>query len=238
MSHDITTGKTASSSATVGRPKVRILLGCGVIAGPLFVGLAALQALTRDGFDLARHPLSMLSLGAFGWVQITNFVLAGLLSIAFAVGLWMVLHPGRAGTWGPILTAVFGAGLVVGGVFVTDPSLGFPPGAPEGTLSDYSWHATVHNFAPGISLDALILACLVFVRRFVALRRWGWVIYSAVTAAVVLILSWWPDQDGISVRLALALVFAFGWITALAVRLRTEVSDSMADTSPRARAHR
>jgi hypothetical protein len=231
MSHDITARNTARSPATFGKPKV-ILLSCGVIAGPLFVGVAALQTLTRDGFDLGRHPLSLLSLGAFGWVQITNFVLAGLLSIAFAVGMWLVLHPRRAGTWGPILTAVFGAGLVVGGVFVTDPSLGFPPGAPEGTLSDYSWHATVHNFAPGISLDAIILACLVFVRRFVTLRRWGWVIYSAATAAIVLILSWWPDKDGISVRLALALVFAFGWITALAVQLRIEVSDSMADSSP------
>jgi hypothetical protein len=232
MSHDITSRSTARSSATVGKSKVRILLGCGVIAGPLFVGVAAVQVLTRDGFNLARHPLSLLSLGAFGWVQITNFVLAGLLSIAFAVGMWLVLHPGRAGTWGPILTAVFGAGLVAGGVFVTDPSLGFPPGAPEGTLDDYSWHAMVHNFAPGISLDALILACLVFVRRFVALRRWGWVIFSAATAAIVLILSWWPGQDGISVRLALALVFALSWITALAIRLRTEVPDSMADTSP------
>jgi len=58
-------------------------------------------------------------------MQITNFVLAGLLSIAFAVGMWLVLHPGLGGTWGPVLTAVFGAGLIVGGVFITDPSLGF-----------------------------------------------------------------------------------------------------------------
>jgi Protein of unknown function (DUF998) len=232
MSHDITARNTAGSRATVGKPKVKFLLSCGLIAGPLFVGVAALQVFTRDGFHLARHPLSLLSLGAFGWVQITNFILAGLLSIAFAVGMWLVLHPGPAGTWGPILTAVFGAGLVAGGVFVTDPSLGFPPGAPEGMLDDYSWHAMVHNFAPGIALDALILACLVFVRRFVALRRWGWVIYCAATAASVLILSWWPDEDGISIRLALALVFAFSWITALAIRLRTEVPKSMADTSP------
>ena len=232
MSHDITSRSTARSRATVGKSKVIILLGCGVIAGPLFVGVAAVQVLTRDGFNLARHPLSLLSLGAFGWVQITNFVLAGLLSIAFAVGMWFVLHPGRAGTWGPILTAVFGAGLIAGGIFVTDPSLGFRPALPRGTLADYSWHATVHNFAAGISLDASILACLVFVRRFVAFRRWGWVIYSAMTAAIVLSLSWWPDEDGISVRLALALVFAFSWITALAVRLRTELSGSMTDTSP------
>ena len=83
MSHDITSRSTARSRATVGQSKVRILLGCGVIAGPLFVGVAAVQMLTRDGFNLARHPLSLLSLGAFGWVQITNVVLAAL-ALVFA----------------------------------------------------------------------------------------------------------------------------------------------------------
>ncbi len=124
------------------------------------------------------------------------------------------------------MTGTFGVGLVAGGVFVTDPSLGFPSGAPERPLDHYSWHATVHNFAPGISLDAIIIACLVFVRRFAAIRECGWLTYSAATAATVLVLSWWPDEDGISVRLALALGFAFAWITALAVRLRGELSNS------------
>jgi hypothetical protein len=39
----------------------RALLASGVVAGPLFVAVALLQALTRDGFDLRRHPLSLLS---------------------------------------------------------------------------------------------------------------------------------------------------------------------------------
>jgi Protein of unknown function (DUF998) len=226
MSDDIKTSNTGATRATVSTPaNLRILLTCGVIAGPLFVGVVALQALTRDGFDLSRHPISLLSLGDLGWIQITNFVVAGLLSIAFAVGMWLLLHPSRAGTWGPILMGVFGTGLVAGGAFVTDPSLAFPPGAPEGALADYSWHATVHNVAPGISLDAIIIVCLVFVRRFAALRHWGWVTYSAGTAATVLLLSWWPDEGGISVRLALAVVFAFMWVTALAVRLRAELSE-------------
>jgi hypothetical protein len=143
MSHDINTSNTAPTSATVSPAKLRILLACGVIAGPLFVGVAALQALTRDGFDLSRHRLSRLSLGDLGWIQITNFVVAGLLSTAFAVGMWLVLHPGRAGTWGPILTGVFGAGLAAGGVFVPDPCLGFSPGAPgdarRGTPAKQRW---------------------------------------------------------------------------------------------------
>jgi Protein of unknown function (DUF998) len=84
------------------------LLACGAVAGPLYVGVALLQVLTRDGFDLRRHPLSLLSLGDLGWVQIANFVVSGLLAIAFAVGSRRVLHPGRAGTWGPLLLGLYG----------------------------------------------------------------------------------------------------------------------------------
>ena len=66
------------------------------------------QAFTREGFDLRRHPLSLLSLGELGWIQIGNFVVAGLLVVAFAVGLRRVLHPGRGGTWGRCSSAPMG----------------------------------------------------------------------------------------------------------------------------------
>ena len=36
-----------------------------------------------------------------GWIQITTFVVTGLLWVAFAVGMRRVRHPGRGGTWGP-----------------------------------------------------------------------------------------------------------------------------------------
>jgi hypothetical protein len=39
----------------------RNLLYCGIIAGPLFIAASLIQAFTRTGFDLARHPLSRLS---------------------------------------------------------------------------------------------------------------------------------------------------------------------------------
>jgi uncharacterized protein DUF998 len=55
----------------------RAMLGCGLVAGPLFVATAILQMLTRDGFDLRRHPISLLSVGEHGWIQVTNFIVAG-----------------------------------------------------------------------------------------------------------------------------------------------------------------
>src|SRR2546421_58410 len=107
------------------------LLGYGVIAGPLYVVASLTQALTRNGFDLTRHQWSLLSNGGLGWVQITNFVVTGLMVIAGAAGLRRALGSGRGATWAPRLVGVYGAGLVCAGVFRADPALGFPPGTPD-----------------------------------------------------------------------------------------------------------
>ena len=67
------------SIQTKTRPLTRILLLCGAIAGPLFIFTVLIQDYTRPGFDPRLDPLSLLSLGDWGWVQIVNFALAGVL---------------------------------------------------------------------------------------------------------------------------------------------------------------
>jgi hypothetical protein len=47
-----------------------------------------------SGVDLSRHPLSLLSLGDLGWIQIANFVVTGVLYVACAVGMRRALGPG------------------------------------------------------------------------------------------------------------------------------------------------
>ena len=194
------------------------LLVCGVLAGPLFVIVIAAQALTRDGFDPSRHPISALSLGDRGWIQITDFVLVGALSVAFAVGLRRVLRP--AATWGPLLTAVYGAGLIVTGVFVGDPGLGFPPGT-DPRIPELSWHAAVHAAAPPVAFGALIGVCAVFTRRFREGGRRGWAWYSAGTGVTALALQLWPGAGG-TVRAAVAVLITSAWMTAIAIDATTE----------------
>ena len=82
-----------SNVSEVGRGAAvtRSLLGCGVLAGPFYLAVSLIQALLRDGFDLARHPLSLLANGPGGWVQTANFVLTGLMVLAAAVGFGRVL---------------------------------------------------------------------------------------------------------------------------------------------------
>src|SRR5262249_7847804 len=52
----------------------RALLACGVLAGPLYMAIYLGQALTRPGFDITRHPASVLSNGDLGWIQVANFL--------------------------------------------------------------------------------------------------------------------------------------------------------------------
>ncbi len=82
------------------REKTKALLACGAIAGPLFVLVFLVEGATRAGYDPLRHPVSSLALGDHGWTQIANFVVAGLLTLAFAAGLRLALWPARGSMWG------------------------------------------------------------------------------------------------------------------------------------------
>ncbi len=79
------------------KDSTRALLTCGVVAGPLYLAVGLAQAFTRDGFDLRKHPFSMLSLGEGGWIQIANFVVSGLLFLACAVGVRRALRRAARG---------------------------------------------------------------------------------------------------------------------------------------------
>jgi hypothetical protein len=91
---------------------------CGAIAGPLFVAAFTVIGARRRGYDWRRYPVSSLAVGRQGWLQRTNFVLAGALYSCSAVGL------GRCDRVGPrtvpALVAAAGVGLFGSGVFVTD----------------------------------------------------------------------------------------------------------------------
>jgi hypothetical protein len=218
----------ARQTALPGAPTTQTtwLLACGIVAGPLCLAAGLLQASARGGFDLSRHPLSLLSLGELGWVQIANFVVTGLLYTACAVGMWRVLRPGRSGTWGPLLVGGLGVGLIVAGVFVTDAGAGFPPGAPAGRPEQISWHGILHEVGFVLAVGGMIVGCLVFARRFAALRHWGWVGACIGTVVAVGVLVSWPDLDGVSLRLVVASAILFGFVAALAARLIRGLPDA------------
>lgn len=176
---------TAPSTRASAAGSTRALLAGGAVAGPLFIVVVFIQIPLRAGFDWSRHPLSMLSLGDPGWVQVTNFILSGALFIAGAVGIRRVLRGHAAGTWGPILIGGLGFGLIVGGLFSADPGLGFPPGAPAGQPTSVSWHAGLHLTGFGIGFISLIAGAFVFGRRYWKKGQRAWAVYCIASGVIV-----------------------------------------------------
>ncbi len=227
MSTRLTAMRDGVQTGPQGRPHgatTSTMLAAGVAAGPLFVVVSTLQVALRDGFDLTRHPLSLLALGNHGWIQVANFVVSGLLCLACAVGMRRVLHHGRAGTWGPLLIAGYGVGLVMGGVFRADPSVGFPAGAPAGTPDTISVHAQLHGVGAMVAFLSVSVACLVLARRFAGVRQRGWAWYSTVSGLLAPALVGLPTQALLGVRFAAAAAVTFAWLAVVAAHLRRSCS--------------
>jgi hypothetical protein len=159
----------------------RQLLALGAAAGPAYIAVGLAQMLLREGFDPRKHALSLLSNGPWGWVQIANFVVSGGLVLAGAIGIRHALRGHAAGTWAPPLLAVYGLGLIGAGLFVADPSDGFPPGSPP--FHGLSRSGMLHFVFGGIGFFAVIAACFVFARRFGLAQRQGFAWWSAMTGA-------------------------------------------------------
>ncbi|MET7329083.1 DUF998 domain-containing protein [Nonomuraea sp. NPDC005650] len=206
-----------------GDPTPRRLLLCGVVAGPLFTLAFLVQGALRPHYDPLRHPVSSLALGPSGWVQAVNFVVAGLLMLAFAAGLRRALHK----VWGPVLVGIWAAGLIGAGVFTADPVSGYPPGTP-GLLLEYgSGHAALHDYLSLAGFAALVAACLVFAAGFARERALGWAAYSVASAAgftVAMVLATIAftqnpalvAHGGLFQRVAVTVGWA--WLTLLALR--------------------
>lgn len=173
----------------------RTLLTAGAVAGPLWAAVSLAQVAVRDGFDLTRHPLSALANGSGGWVQIVNFVAAGVLLLAGAAGLRRV----PVGRWAARLVRIAGLGMIGAGVLVMDPADGFPAGTPAGMPASMSWHGIGHMVAGTVTFAALIACCFVLARRFAAgpavlaagggvalLVGWGWAMSGGTAGSLTL----------------------------------------------------
>ncbi|WP_329496206.1 DUF998 domain-containing protein [Kitasatospora herbaricolor] len=213
---------TTAPTPSAARPGTRALLTCLVVAAPLWAVVSLAQAACREGFDITRHPLSALSNGSLGWLQISNFLLAGLLTAVGARGLRRVMHGTPGGTWAPRLVRVFGLGMIAAGVFVMDPADGFPAGTPAGPPATLSPGSYGHMAAGSIAFTALIAACYVLGRHFSRAGRRGAAIASRVAGTALLLGNGWAMSGGPAgtVTLAVGVITAMLWLSVVAARAR------------------
>jgi Protein of unknown function (DUF998) len=212
---------TAPTVATIDRQSTsvvptRILLIAGAAAGPVFAAVATAQVLLRDGFDLRQHPLSQLATGGPGFVQIANFILAGLGVLCLAVGVDRIVTDGLGRRWLAPLIAVFGLGLIASGVFVMDPENGFPTGTPDGPAATMSWHGIAHLVAATVAYTGLAAACIVLTVRMARRRA---VLAAVLNASAALVFLAPVNPAWMSIQVAVNGLAAFTWTTAVAVWL-------------------
>jgi hypothetical protein len=211
--------------------QTRILLTGGVLAGPIYIIVGIAQILTREGFDITRHPLSFMSLGNLGWIQITNFIVTGLLVIASAIGMRRLAQADKHLRRGALLLGIYGLGVLGGGVFVSDPALGFPPGTPDTYPQTMSWHGLLHFIFGQIGFLALIAASFFYARYFAANGLRGWAIFSALTGGIFLfaIIATVVTAGGNGsvwalLALYVAVVLAWIWLAALSYHMRSKLA--------------
>lgn len=90
----------------------------GILGPVLFTVAFVGQELSRiDEYSPISEPVSALEAGPNGWVQQANFVVFGVLTLAFAIGLHRGLRRTRAGFAGPGLLLASGVGLLLAAAF-------------------------------------------------------------------------------------------------------------------------
>ena len=158
----------------------KLLLLSGVIGPLLFLVVLLFEGTLRPGYDPRRFFGSELALGKRGWVQITNFILAGLLIFASVFGIARVL-PGSL--WGTLLLGLFGLCLIVAGAFVTDPVFYFPP---EMQGKGPTTHGKIHGANFPLSFGSLIVTIFVFSGLFFSTGNLAWALYSLFSGLAVI----------------------------------------------------
>jgi hypothetical protein len=185
------------------------------MAGPVLFG-AILVVLTAVQYDfmveIGWQPLedpanawpSGLALGPYGWMQVLNFVVSGLLLMFLAVGLHLGVD-GRDSRIGPILLFVAGAAMALM-AFETDPIL------REGPRTLHGW---IHDLAFALFVLALLPSFFFLWRRF--RKDAPWRSHSRYTLATGVIATLSIFVPGVAYYLFI--IVTLTWMEVTAVRL-------------------
>jgi len=140
-----------------------VLVAWAGIIGPVLFTAAFLaqEALLVDDYSPLAEPVSALEAHPHGWVQQINFVVFGLLTIAFAVGLRRGVRRTKAGAVGPALFVVSGVGLLGAAIFPLSKD-----------TTGVTMYPAGHVVAGNAFFLSSALALIVVSRRLVRDPRW------------------------------------------------------------------
>ncbi|MFI5264456.1 MAG: DUF998 domain-containing protein [Candidatus Kapaibacterium sp.] len=166
--------------------KTKILLISGAFGCWLFVLASIIQGRFHIDYDPVRHPLSSLAIGEYGWLQAANFIVLGLLTLGFSIGLRRALRRSKESIWVGIVMGLVAIGLVGAGIFITDPEYGYPVNLPL-ILAPITFQGYLHEFFSLIIFLGLPVACFILRHRFQVTGEPGWAAYSGFTGIAILV---------------------------------------------------
>ncbi|GAA1972226.1 DUF998 domain-containing protein [Isoptericola halotolerans] len=174
-----------------------------------FVVVFLVDGWTRHGYSSVRQPVSALALGRRGWLQTVNFLVCGAAITTGALVAGADLGNGLLA----VVVGVFGVALVASGAFRMDPMRGYPPGTPDTTPEDTSWHHRLHDHAGAVVFTAVPVSAVV---ATIALPELAWKGYSGVTAfltgAGLLVFGQAWEDDSPRAGLVQKATIAVGWL--------------------------
>jgi hypothetical protein len=136
----------------------------GILAPIIFVSVFTVEGALRNGYDPMRMYISALSLGNRGWIQISNFIVLGLLLFIFTLGLSKEFQTGKASRGGIITLYIISVLFFISGPFVMDPT--------ETPADQMSVHGLIHGLSGGIVFLLMPIIIFIFLRRFFSDNNW------------------------------------------------------------------
>jgi len=153
-------------SASTPRSTTQTLLLASGFGGLLFIATFLVLGVVAHPYHPVQETISALEFTSLGLAQRLNFVIFGLLLIAFAFALRMELHGGRGARLIPLFQFVSGAAVIGDGLFIHEP---------------------LHLICDLIAFNATLLVLFLFAWRFWPDPRWKpWAYYSIATALLMM----------------------------------------------------
>ncbi|HTD40352.1 MAG TPA: DUF998 domain-containing protein [Mucilaginibacter sp.] len=145
------------------------LLSCGILGPLIFLIVYFTFGSVSPDFDMMRQPIGRLELMDYGWIQSANFIVYGLFTCAFAVGLRNELQSGPGVILLPLLQVFAASGMIMLGIFIHEP---------------------VHTYVSIFLTVSLVAGFWLFARRFAGNPQWKrWVVSTNLCAFSMIMLS-------------------------------------------------
>ena len=126
----------------------------GILAPLFFVSVFTLDGIFQHDYDAFKMHISALSLGPYGWIQIGNFMIFGLLLFLFSWNVLKEFNAQKRSKTGPVILLITSICFFLSGPFVMDPM-----GTPQ---NEMTLHGIIHGLLGGIVFILMPVTCFVF----------------------------------------------------------------------------